>query len=192
MRWNGWKDRARRRAGAVRRVAGAGLVVVGGALAGCAHEPATQVMVNPSIDFSRYHTYSWREGTPPPSKLTDMRIMASVEKQLADRGLRRVDHGGDLAVTYHLSTEKRLDITTYDYVNGPYWNYYWGPGGTQTVVKEVREGTLVVDLIDRKRNELVWRGIGMDRLPDNPRHVAKRVDDVTEQMFDQFPRRAPG
>ncbi|HET9982683.1 MAG TPA: DUF4136 domain-containing protein [Longimicrobiales bacterium] len=192
MRWNGWRNRTRRSARGARGVAGSVLVALVAALAGCAHRAATNVAYNPSVDFSRYRTYSWREGTPPPAKLTDIQIMAGVEKQLAERGLRRVDHDGDLTVTYHMSTEKSLDITTYDYVTGPYWSTYWYPGGTQTVVKEVKQGTLVVDLIDRRRNELVWRGIGTDRLPNNPASVARRVDDVTEKMFDKFPPRAPG
>jgi hypothetical protein len=161
------------------------------ALAGCTHRQATSVAYNPTVDFEHYRTYSWREGTPPPAKITDMEIMAGVERQLAVRGLRRVERGGDLVVTYHLTTEKSLDIKTYDY-GTPYYGTYLYPTVPTTVIKEVKQGTLVVDLIDRRKNELVWRGIGTDRLPNNPASVARRVEDVTEKMFKQYPPRAPG
>ena len=35
---------------------------------------------------------------------------------------------------------------------------------TQAVVSEVPVGTLVVDLVDGKKKELVWRGIASDTL----------------------------
>jgi hypothetical protein len=44
-----------------------------------------------AIDFSKYKTYVFTEGTPTPVTLTNQRIEKAIEAQLAAKGLTRVE-----------------------------------------------------------------------------------------------------
>jgi len=46
-----------------------------------------------TANFQGYGTYAWAKGTPAKNPLMDERIVAAVDKQLAAKGLRKVDSG---------------------------------------------------------------------------------------------------
>jgi hypothetical protein len=142
---------------------------------------------DPAVNFANFHTYSWRKGTPATNPLMDQRIIASVDTQLQAKGFRRVDSGGDVFVTYHASIGHELDVQTVDY-GGPY--RCWGGCTQSTTVRPVKIGTLVVDLVDAKRNTLTWRGIASDAISSNPQETARKIDQVVGQMFQNYPPRA--
>ena len=48
------------------------------------------------VDFSKYKTYAFTEGTPTPVTLTNQRIEKAIEAQLAAKGLTRVESNADL------------------------------------------------------------------------------------------------
>lgn len=152
--------------------------------AGCGSPARTSVDFNPNADFGRYRTYSWRPGTPAPSSLMDERIVSSVNRELQRKGLSRVASGGDLKVTYHVSLERRLDVFSWDYLDGPYWTDTWS---MRTEVREIPEGRLIVDLIDSRRNQIVWRGVATDVLTSSETDMESRIGDVTSEMFEEYP-----
>lgn len=55
------------------------------------------------VDFSKYKTYAFTEGTPTPVTLTNQRIEKAIEAQLAAKGLTRVEGNADLTVVFHCS-----------------------------------------------------------------------------------------
>jgi hypothetical protein len=152
--------------------------------AGCGTPARTGVEYNPKANFHRYQTYSWRPGTPSASPLMDERIVNSVNHELQRKGLRPVANNGDLKVTYHVSLERRLDVVSWDYLDGPYWTDYWA---RRTEVREIPEGRLIVDLIDSKLNQIVWRGIATDELTSTESDIESHVGRVTEEMFEDYP-----
>ena len=66
-----------------------------------------------SVNFSSYKTYQWVDyrAVAPGDQLLDQDIKRAVDEQLAGKGLRRVDTGGDLLVGYQagISQEKQFD-----------------------------------------------------------------------------------
>jgi len=44
-----------------------------------------------------------------------------------------------------------------------------------------------VDLFDANSKEVVWRGVATETLSDNPEKNAKKLEDVVEDMFKQYP-----
>lgn len=72
-----------------------------------------------------------------------------------------------------------------------YAGYRWGGwdrwGPTTVNVYEIPTGTLIVDLLDGRSNELVWRGIATKTLSENPQKVAKLINKVVTKMFKKFP-----
>jgi len=116
-----------------------------------------------AVDFSRFRTYAWKEGTPAPEAFLHQRIVAAIESQLAAKGLTRSDTDPDLYVAYHTAMEVQRSVTGYRSggfgpLGGP-----WG-GGLDSInlnLNEIPVGTLVIDVADAARDHLVWRGMGV-------------------------------
>src|SRR5271157_2299504 len=66
-----------------------------------------------SANFNAYKTYQWvdYQAVAPGDQLLDQNIKRAVDEQLAGKGLRRVESGGDLLVGYQagISQEKEFD-----------------------------------------------------------------------------------
>jgi hypothetical protein len=184
--------------------------IVGVAVVGCGTLHVT-TDYDPSTNFSQYHTYSWHAGTPANDPLTDKKIIAAVDRQMQKKGFQKVEAGGDLVVTYHASQGQKVDLNTvyttsgwgpYGYGGyGPYGRYWygrrWGYTGVYngvstatTTADTVHTGTVVVDMLDGKTHELVWRGLASDELPDNPQKLDQAIDKGAVEMFKDFPPRA--
>jgi hypothetical protein len=118
-----------------------------------------------------------------------------VTRQLQLQGYR-VAHASvaDMLVGYHISLDKKLSVST---VNNHYGYGYrrWGGWSTpyyatpRTVVREYEMGTLIIDLVDRRQNELVWRGSGESRLSKQPtpEKTDERVTVVVRSILAKFP-----
>ena len=99
--------------------------------------------------------------------LMDKRMRGLVESSLLNKGYHRVEGGDpDFRVGYHVSLNGRLDVSYVNTYYGYGWGGYWGPYGpsfgyvqTTPSVQEYREGTLIIDIVDGRANELAWRGV---------------------------------
>jgi len=125
--------------------------------------------------FTTYKTFDWM---PKPEKMPDSaraaidrnpllgkRIEEIANGILAEKGMTLTEQSPDLLINYYVGFKERLDITGWGYFYGPRWGYYWpylGPYDDYTYT----EGTLILDFVDAKTNELVWRGVGDKALYD--------------------------
>ena len=139
-------------------------------------------------DFDRYQGFAWLE--PPvretatedgrlandalaQNSLLDKRMRAAVEAGLTARGLEEVDeHEAGLLVRYRVTIDEYLKQTgtfvgagggTYRHrsrsVHPTFYDAYW-------TTRRIRDGTLIVDLIDATTHQIVWRGWTVGRNPD--------------------------
>ncbi|MDX1489614.1 MAG: DUF4136 domain-containing protein [Acidiferrobacterales bacterium] len=141
-----------------------------------------------TVNFSKYKTYAWQAGTPSKDPLMEKRIRNAVEGELNAKGLSKREGGADLYVITHASskTEKQIDVNRFGYAG--YGWYGWDRWGPTTVnVYEIPTGTLMVDLLDGRSNELVWRGIATKTLSENPQKIAKLINKVVKKMFKKCP-----
>lgn len=177
-------------------------------LAGC-----VSVTVHPpdwdrTVDFSALKTYAWAPGeqqkTGDPrmdNALVDARIRSSVDRVFAGKGYEKTAAGSpDFWVAYHLTLEGKTDVMTipgnyYSPVmvaaNGTIINNNWGVGflENQTIVDEYEEGTLFVDILDPRRQKLIWRGSVSRILEDarDPGERDRRVFSGVSKLFAKFP-----
>ncbi len=141
-----------------------------------------------SADFSKYESFAWKKGTPAKDALMEKRIRDAVEQELQANGLTQVETAPDLYVVTHASskTERHVQVDNLGYAG--YGRRGWYPHGPTSVnVYEIPIGTLMVDLVDGKTNELVWRGLAEKTLSDKPQKVAKLIYKVVKKMFKKFP-----
>jgi hypothetical protein len=143
-----------------------------------------------TADFASFKTFTLKDGTSVGDPLIDKRIVAALEAELAAKGLTKNDASPDVAVVYHIAFDKQKDITAWSTGGGPY-GYRWGGGwGTTDVrVSEILVGTLVVDVTDAKKNEIVWRGVGIKEV-DTQAKADKRdknINSAVKKILKDFP-----
>jgi uncharacterized protein DUF4136 len=160
-------------------------VVVGSALG-----QKVNVDFDKEANFASFKTYTWAEGTPAKNPLMDQRIRDGVDKQLAAKGLQKVEASAnpDLVVLYHAAVGSETQLTTMN-TGGYGWGYRWGGGmGTSTTtVDKIPIGQLTIDIGDAKTKKLLWMGNASDTLSDKPEKNEKKINNALEKMFKKFP-----
>ncbi len=153
---------------------------------------------DPQARFENLHTWAWlpgqvdgREQHQPESPLVRRRIVAAIEDTFAARGYTQVEAGTpDFWVAYHVAIESRLETRTiYDgYGPGPWW-YGYGWPYAETYTEQYQVGTLLIDVIDGRRRELIWRGSAQSRIQDlrTPEEREKRVREAVRAILERFP-----
>ncbi|MCE9678052.1 DUF4136 domain-containing protein [Shewanella sp. AS1] len=158
---------------------------------------------DPNVNFAAIKTYAWvvnksGDTTYHLDGLMEQRVKSAVETQLQQKGLSPVDAASaDVLVNYFTKVDKKIDVDTFNTHFG--YNPYYGPGwgwagnvNTQTVVREYEVGTLVVDLVDRASNKLIWRGSVADtiRTKNTPQERIEVVNEAISEMMKYYPPKA--
>jgi len=148
-------------------------------------------------DFERYQTYSWfvpTETMPKDAKeaaikspLMAKRIRSNIDEQLALKGLRLVEEGGDLFVFYHLGSEQMIQVQQTMYSGMDLWATSRVGGSMDN--KEITQGAIIVDLLDAGAKQLVWRGIAENaRAEDAPQEqINDTIDRAIKEIFKKYP-----
>jgi len=182
------------------------VIVLGTIMMGCSGIRVT-TDYDPLTDFSGYRTYAWLPEPPERSgdyrvdnAIVSKRITNAVERQLQAAGFVPSDlESASFLIAYHVALTERIDITAYDNFYGyygSYWGgypgYYGGLGGVYSPDVYVRyydEGTVVLDIIDPKTRNLVWRGSAQSRVDDSdtPEERDARVNEAYRRILERFP-----
>jgi Domain of unknown function (DUF4136) len=140
-----------------------------------------------SVNFDKYHTYSWGHvhSTDP---LFEDRIRAAVDHELQLKGWRPVPADGDTILTAVLIAKNQPEYTTfYDGLGGRWGWHGWGTGMATTTIEKIPVGTLVVDIYDCASEHLIWRGLAHEQLSEKPDKDTKKLDKAVAKMFAKFP-----
>jgi Domain of unknown function (DUF4136) len=145
-----------------------------------------------NADFSKYRTYSFGQGTPAPETLMNQRIQEAIERQLAEKGLTRVESDPDLIVVYHCAVDKQTQLNT-TYLGGWGWGRGWGRwgggigGNAITQVEQIPVGHLIVDIGDAAEKRYIWRGTSSKTVSSKPEKNSKIIEEGVRKMFEKFP-----
>ena len=156
----------------------------------------TSADYDPKTDFSRYKTWGWKDDQSIKDPLWVKRIQDAIESTLSTRGLTRNEQNPDVWVAVHARFSEQTQIRTYDtgWGYGYGWRYggAYGGGMTTSTVEQVPVGTLIVDLVDANRKEMVWRGTGSDTLNPqrSPEEKEKALREAIAKMFENYPPRS--
>jgi Domain of unknown function (DUF4136) len=141
-----------------------------------------------SVDFSRYHTYSWISSPKAEDSLWADRIKTDVDSQLAARGWQQVPSGGDASVSaFSFAKNEQTLETFYDGLGGGWFWRGFGGGIATTTVENTPVGTLVVDVFDSQTKKLIWRGVDTKTLSQHPEKNIDKLAKVVDDMFKHFP-----
>ena len=168
------------------------------ALAGCATGAKIQTQFDPKAPYPTYKTYAWLATDPGQEQAAAVRnpqvrqmIVGAIDRELQRKGLTRVtpDEKPDLFVSVIGWGQQRVDVTTYGYAYGGAYVYGgYGPGYAVPVtsVQEYTDGTLILDLVDAKTRQLVWRGTAADTI-SNPSAIGQIIDEAVQKLLAAYP-----
>ncbi len=157
-------------------------------LAGCS-SIETRVDYDRAANFSSYHTFGFKDVRETRSPIAMKRVRTAIGKTLSSRGYTEAPDGTpDLWVVLHTRTHSETQVTTWS--SGWGWGWGWrGPYWTTARVEHIPVGTLIVDLVDTKAKELVWRG-SASRVVDpdeSPQTREEKVQESIDKLFEGFP-----
>lgn len=171
-------------------------------LAACASGPRISAEADPSANFASYRSFSFytplaieNEGY---ATLTSARLKAAARAQLESRGYVYDEKSPDLWLNINAYMQEKTDVVSMPDVD---YNYYYSYRSRRYVavpywydrtnVYQYTEGTLNFDLVDAKRNQLVWEGIAVGRVANaKPEQRAARLDQAVVDIFARYPYRA--
>jgi len=163
---------------------------------------------NQMIDYGQFETYAFMpvEDRADENELIAARIRNAISANVEEGGFRKVDVAGsaDLWVAWNLILDEKFSVTTtgggytggyYGAYGRGYWGHYgYGGGGygmstSYTTVNEWTEGTLVIDVIDRKKDILIYRATAESKIRENvsPEERTERINDAVARMLANFP-----
>ena len=145
-------------------------------------------------DFSNYKTYSWGHLETGDS-IWDRRVKNAVDSQLAAKGWRQVESGGDVVVNAFGKTRREQDVhvSWSGLGRGPLWSPFGDTFGGATATRDTYDvGTLAVAMSDATSKNLIWRGVLSGTLSSRPDEDTKKLDKDVEKMFKHFPPRSSG
>jgi hypothetical protein len=151
-----------------------------------------------SANFSQYKTFAFQEGTPAPTSFVQERIESAISNALQTKGYTKAPvDSADLLIYTHAktSTQKQLNATTMGYSGwwGPGWygggwgGYYGGGMGTTTVQEvDIKKGTVIVDMVDRNSQKIVWRGSATNVI-DEDSATPEKLNAGAMKLFENYP-----
>jgi len=195
------------------RIASASLVV--GLLSVRAAAQEVGYDVDRTKNFANVRTFAVKAEAKSDNPLVDRRVIAAIVAELAARGLRQVQSDPDVFVVPKMTTEMREQVTAYGSDLWPYYDSYWGPrgawggwgwggwgawysgpgwAGATYDVRELQYNTLVIDMIDAKTGNLLWRGKGVKRVHSHwkPAEVDKNVQKTVAKIMGNLPANSRG
>lgn len=153
---------------------------------------------DPSADFSRFRTFAFvgltdlNQGGVLNNSLTRKRLETILSRELSQKGLRQVgleDHP-DLLVHYWVGIKEKQRVESTGPTVGAYgWRggYGWGAGYSGVTTYEYKEGTLITDLVEPVKNELVWRATMVANLEDTARENIVLVERAIAKAYKDYP-----
>jgi len=128
----------------------------------------------------------WRRGgARQQNTLLDKRIRSAVEAELQAKGMT-ADTRPPLYYCLPTGVDSKINVTDWGTRIHAYGGWY---GDRDVDVYQYEEGTLIVDLIDAKTHQLVWRGTATKTLEDNPspERMEQNLREVVGKMFASYP-----
>ena len=167
---------------------------------GCASGPTIRSNAYPSADFSRFKTFAFAQPLSTDragyQTLISQQLVASAERELVARGLRRTDTNPDLLVNFNADLDQRLRVTQTQAptfagrrFNDHRRGFYSGwPNYQQTEIRQYTKGTLGIDIVDAAQRQLLWEGFAIGRVTRSTMDdIGPVLDSAVIDIFREFP-----
>lgn len=177
-------------------------------LAACETPIETHYEYDTKAHFGEYESYAWITDEPllerpvgfteeenRLSPMLEQEIRSAVDTRLtAKRYEKRSDpESADLVVSFSVGMRPKVEVDSYPARSGYRYGPHGGRGEWVSDVYSYTEGTLAIDIFDRRTKRAVWHGWASARVqpPSDPETRRERVDRAVEGILSEFPSRNP-
>jgi hypothetical protein len=139
-----------------------------------------------SVDYTQYATYAFYKDGIDKVKINDLdkkRILKAVERELQAKGMT-ASTDPDILINFFTDSTENINVDQWGYGFG-YYGIGWGTSYNN--VYRTTEGTLYIDLIDAKRKELVWQGVGEGALTKDIEKKEERINVFVARILSKYP-----
>ena len=175
------------------------LAVAAIALAGCASGPDIRADYDKAADFGKYRTYGFvtQAGTDTGDfrSLATQMLQNAASREMEARGYRRSD-SPDLVINFQGKLEEKVDVeSTPAPYYGPGWGYggwhgapYGGWGGAEVTTRRYNVGTLIMDVVDLNKRQVVFQG-GLTDVVTKEMQANREatINQAVAQIFSKYP-----
>jgi len=140
-------------------------------LGGCETGPEVRADYDKAADFGKYRTYNFvaatGTGSTDAKSLAQQILQNAASREMESRGYTKADNA-DLLINFKGKLEEKTDIeSTPAPMYGAGWGYrgYYGApygaygyGGSEVSTRRYNVGTLVMDMVDRQKQQVVFQG----------------------------------
>lgn len=180
------------------------LLVAVACLSACATKPRIATDYEANYSFAALKSFAVKSAKQDTkeniliSPFTLSHIHSLINTELAKR-YSFVDESAapDFYVTYHVIMEEKLEPAAYDQMYG---FGYWGRGyrypspifyhqSLDSGVKVYNQGSLIIDIVDAKTQQPIWRGVSEKRLNKSfsPQKQREILTSAVLEVLAQFP-----
>ena len=175
------------------------------ALAGCSSGPNIMSDHDRTADFGSYTTYNFFSDAGPENSsyqsFFSQYMIDAITIEMEKRGYTKSDNP-DLLLNFNAVLEDKTKVRTTSAPPPMYGGYYgyrgasygaWGGYGygTETHVSQYTEGTFNIDIVDAKKQQLVWEAVGVGKVTDEAlANLEERVKAGVPKYFSLYPYRA--
>lgn len=166
-------------------------------LAGCASGPKIYTNQDPLAYFDSYRTFAFEKplGTDRPGgqqSIISSHLMRATQAEMERRGYRYDPENPDLVINFFLNTKEKIQARSTPTTGVGYGYYrrgYYGTwGGYETTITQYTEGSLNVDIVEMKRDQLVWEAVAIGRVrSDALEKIEERAPIIIGEIFAQYP-----
>ncbi|RED96953.1 uncharacterized protein DUF4136 [Marinoscillum furvescens DSM 4134] len=166
------------------------------ALSACTMSPY-QVITDYDKDatFDHYQTYYWsdefqnnqNESADPLfyNSLTKKRLKKAIQKELEGRGYVLDANDPDLLVDARVIVEQTNERST---IYQPYYYGYY-PYSMPVNNAERKAGSVVIDLIDKERRQLIWQGYAPEVVEMDTKDKQAEIRSAVAMIFAEYEHR---
>lgn len=149
---------------------------------------------DPNADFSEYSTWCWMNDCNPtfegpaylfPEKATEDLVNA-IASELYEKGYEQQDDQSDLLLDFHVVFKEDSASRAVVHEEAlPMWEQF----PSESPYYHFLEGTLVIDIADRKKGQIIWRSITKSYLPKYPDMTYEEVRKGIKKALKKLPNK---
>lgn len=145
-----------------------------------------------TYDFSELKTYKWHHRKRAPKQVKHREVAkhidSVIEDIMTDRGMIKSDYEEvDFLINYQAAIDGKLKAQNYIVTVGYRGYGGWMYGGSGTTITSYDEGMLVVDILNAKTNELIYKGMAKVDMKDMVNDKYEMLNYIITEMLNNFP-----
>jgi hypothetical protein len=180
----------------------------------CSHSVSVQTVAAPDANIAALRTFRIlsapeRRANAPQlaaddpmlnNSITNRELRTALANALQARGYREDNQNPDFLVAFYAGERTKFDTTYWNpdplFYRYGYrgfrdrwaWPYYgYGPTPAYAEIRESTQGTLIVDVIDARTHELLWRGRGTAEVSTDPKAFADKLTKEAKKIVEKLP-----